>query len=225
MLRCTKAAALTTLLALPLAWHLPAGAQGTRMPDMEQLQKWAAAKIVHYEAVGEVKLKGLQIPPDDADLYADVVDRVKLSFDWDKDKRALVGTPVFSNEAARVGNVVGMDKGQPGKRQCPTGKINGAFEYFDIRAVRQPKAGEALELMGQRVHPETQVAEACGNKLKTYKGAVKDVKEYIFPPDPMLLATGGAQGVKTIRVTPDGKSIVMSALNNSWVWTFTPTLK
>lgn len=215
----------STVLALASLFTLPAFAQVPPNIDMAAMQKWSAAKIIHYEVVGEITLKGLQIPPTDADLYADVTDRVKLSFDWDKQKGVLVGTPVFTNESAKVGNVVGMDKGQPGKRQCPTGKINGAFEYFDITAVRQPKPREALELMGKRIHPETLVAEACSNALKTYKGAVKEVKEYIFPPDPILLATGGAQGVKTIQITPDGKSIVMSALNNKWVWTFTPSIK
>lgn len=26
-----------------------------------------------------------------------------------------------------------------------------------------------------------------------------------------------------ISITPDGKSIVMTALNNNWVWTYTPS--
>lgn len=28
-----------------------------------------------------------------------------------------------------------------------------------------------------------------------------------------------------IKVSPDGKSIVMTAQNNNWAWTFTPTAK
>ena len=31
--------------------------------------------------------------------------------------------------------------------------------------------------------------------------------------------------VSTIKVSPDGKSIVMGSLNDKWVWTFTPTAK
>ena len=28
-----------------------------------------------------------------------------------------------------------------------------------------------------------------------------------------------------IKVSADGKSIIMTALNNNWVWTYTPTAK
>ncbi len=203
----------------------PATVAVAQLPDMAMMDKWSKAKVIHYEVVGEISLKGLQIPPTDADLYADVTERVRLSFDWDNKKKALIGKPVITNEPATVGNLQGVDKGEPNKKRCPTGKINGAFEYFDVVEVRQPGPGQALELVGKRIHPETQVAEACGNKLRTYKGAVKDVKEYIMPAAPMLLAYGGAQGVKTIRVSPDKSSIIQSALNNNWVWTFTPTVK
>jgi hypothetical protein len=90
--------------------------------------------------------------------------------------------------------------------------------------VRQANPGKALELIGQRVHPETQVAEACSNNLKTYKGATRDVKEFIGPPDPLALAYI-PPNMKTMKLSADGKSIVTSALNSKWVWTFTPTPK
>ena len=211
--RCLAVAA-TTLATLACA---------QQMPDMAAMQRWEQVKIVHYEAVGEIKLKGHQIPPVDADLYADVTDRVRLSFDWDKQKQVIIGKPTITNETGTASNVVGVDKNAPGKRQCPTGKINGTYEHFDVVEVRQAQPGMALELIGKRIHPETQVAEACGNKLKTYKGATKDVKEHLAPPDPMMLAMAKVANVPTIKVSPDGKSIVMSSQNDKWVWTFTPT--
>jgi hypothetical protein len=195
-----------------------------QMPDMAVAQRWEKVKIVHYEVVGEVTLKAHQIPPVDADLYADVTDRVRLSFDWDKSKGAIVGKPTITNEPGTATNVTGVDKHQPGKKQCPTGKINGAYEHFDVADVRQPQPGMALELVGKRVHPETEVAEACGSKLKPYKGATKEVKEHIMPPDPMILAFK-VTGAPSIKVSPDGKSIVMGAQNSNWVWTFTPSAK
>ena len=196
-----------------------------QMPDMAALQRWENVKIVHYEVVGEIALKGYQIPPVDADLYADVTDRVRLSFDWDKRKGAIIGKPTIVNEPGTAANVAGMDKGEKGRKRCPTGKINGPYEHFDVIEVRQPQPGQALELVGKRVHPETQVAEACGNTLKTYKGATKEVKEYIAPPDPVMLAFAKAASMPTMKVSPDGKSIVMGAQNSKWVWTFTPTAK
>lgn len=196
-----------------------------QMPDMTLMNKWAKVNLIHYDVVGEITLKGFQLPADDADLYGDVTERVRLAFDWDKKKGVIVGKPVITNEPATVTNFQGVDKGEPGKKRCPTGKTNGPFEYFDVIEVRQAAPGQALELIGQRIHPETQVAEACSSKLKTYKGATRSEKMFIAVPDPMIIAYGGAQGVKTIQVTPDKKSIVMSALNNKWVWTFTPVPK
>jgi hypothetical protein len=203
---------------------LLATAASAQMPDMAVMQRWEKVNIVHYEVVGEIALKAHQIPPVDADLYADVTDRVRLSFDWDKQKKVIVGKPTITNEAGTATNVVGVDKHQPGRKQCPTGKLNGAYEHFDVVEVRQAQAGMALELIGKRVHPETQVAEACGNKLKTYKGATKDVKEHIAPPDPMILAFKST-GTPSIKLSPDGKSVIMGSLNDKWVWTFTPTAK
>ena len=196
-----------------------------QMPDMAAMQKWEKVALVHYEVLGEIALKGHQIPAADADLYADVTERVRLSFDWDRKKKVIVGKPTITNEPATTSNLAGVDKGEPGRKRCPTGKINGAYEHFDVVEIRQAQPGQALELVGKRIHPETQVAEACGNKLKTYKGATREVKEYIAPPDPQMLAYGKLMTGAGPKVSPDGASIVMAALNNKWVWTFTPTPK
>lgn len=213
--RCLAACAATLAT---LAWAQP--------PDMAAAARWEKVRIVHYEVVGEIALKGHQIPAADADLYADVTDRVRLSFDWDKQKGVLVGKPAVVNEAGTATNLAGVDKGEKGRKRCPAGKINGAYEHFDVVEVRQPQgAGSALELVGKRVHPETHVAEACSSNLRTYKGATREVKEFIAPPDPMMLVFAKMSQVSTIKVSPDGRSIVMAAPNSKWVWTFTPTAK
>ena len=204
-----------SLIATALFQSAPAAAQ-----DMAAMQKWAKAEIVHYEVVGELTQKHVQIPPTDADLYADVVERVTLSFDWTKKKGVIVGTPTIRNEAARVSNLMGMEK------KCPTGKLNGPYEHFDVVEIRQAKPGEALELVGKRIHPDTMVADSCSSKLRLFKGATVAAKEYIYPPDPQALAMASMLPKDgNITVTPDGKSIVTKALNNNWVWTYTPTAK
>ena len=196
------------------------------MPDMEAAARWEKVKIVHWEVVGEIALKGHQIPAADADLYADVTDRVRLSFDWDKQKGVIIGKPTIVNETGTAANLAGVDKGEKGKKRCPTGKINGTYEHFDVVEVRQPQGPKtALELVGKRIHPETQVAEACGNNLKTYKAATREAKEYIAPPDPQMLAYGKMMNKPPIRVSDDGKSFIMTAQNSKWVWTYTPTAK
>ena len=214
---------LITALAACAAGFFPLA--GAQMPDMKAAERWAKVDIVHYEVVGEIALKGHQIPAADADLYADVTDRVRLSFDFDKKKGVIVGKPTIVNDTGTATNLAGVDKGEPGRKRCPTGKINGTYEHFDVVEIRQARPREALELVGKRIHPETQVAEACGNKLKTYKGATREVKEYIAPPDPQMLAYGKMMSQPPIRVSEDGKSIIMTALNNKWVWTFTPSAK
>ena len=61
----------------------------------------------------------MQIPPTDADLYADDYDRVTLSFDWDKQKNNFVGAPRFQNHLGQVTHRTGMADGGP------AGSING----------------------------------------------------------------------------------------------------
>jgi hypothetical protein len=182
--------------------------------------KWSKVEIVHFEVVGEIADKHVQIPPVDADLYADVTDRVTLSFDWNRKKNIFVGLPKFQNHPGTATNLSGM------QLSCKDGKINGPYEHFDIVEIKQSAPGEAVALIGKRVHPETLVSESCGKKLRPYNGGVSAQTEYIGPPDPQMFAMARMLPANSpIKVTPDGKSIVMKAQNNNWVWTYTPTAK
>ena len=188
--------------------------------DMAAMQKWAKVQVVHYEAVGEFRGKHLPMPPVDADLYGDVVERVNLSFDWDRRTKVIVGSPRIRNEPAVVSNLEGIDK------KCPAGKLNGAVEHFEVDEIKQAQPGQALELVGRRVHPDTLVTQACGSKPTPFKGAVKPAREFIAPPDPEMLVMAKMMSAGgPFAVTPDGKSIVMKAQNSNWTWTFTPTPK
>ena len=188
--------------------------------DAAAVAKWSNVQIVHFEAVGVIKDKHAQIPPVDADLYADVTDRVTLSFDWNREKNIFVGVPKFQNLPGTATNLSGMEL------SCKGGKINGPYEHFDIVSIKQAAPGEAVELIGKRVHPETLVAESCGTNLRPYKGGVTPQSVYIAPPDPQMLAMAAMLPADSpIKATPDGKSLVMTAQNNNWVWTYTPTTK
>ncbi|MDZ4728873.1 MAG: hypothetical protein SH820_02910 [Xanthomonadales bacterium] len=201
------------LISVPL---LVAGSFVSQAASADDL---TTATIIHYEAVGVVSEKHVQIPPTDADLYADISDKVSLSFDWNKDKNEFVGTPEFKNYPGTATNLMGMDE------KCPTGKINGAYEHFDIVEVK-PGFDGGIELIGKRIHPETQVAESCGAGLRTYPGKEVPVTEYTVPLDPamlMLMAMMPADG--PITASADGKSLIMKTLNDGWVWTYTPSVK
>ena len=65
--------------AAAIAAALSYGQAAAQMPDMAAMQKWASVTIVHYEAVGVLSDKHVQIPAADADQYADVVEKVTPS--------------------------------------------------------------------------------------------------------------------------------------------------
>jgi hypothetical protein len=77
---------------------------------------------------------------------------------------------------------------------------------------------------GKRIHPDTLVKQDCGSKATPFKGGITPHTEFIAPPDPIMFAVPPSD-VKTIKISPDKKSIIMTALNNNWTWTFTPTPK
>ena len=190
-----------------------------QVPDMAAAAKWEGATVIHYEVVGEVTATHVQIPPVDADLYADVTDKVSLSFDWDKNQQTRIGVPVCNNFPGTATNLFGLEK------DCPTGNLAGAYEHFDIVAVKVNCDG-LIELTGNRLHPDTMVAESCGTALKAYKGADEARTEYTAAPDPTMLAFGSMLPTEGgITISPDGKSMILKTLGEGWVWTFTPSVK
>lgn len=206
------AAALAALSALAAQ---SASAQGY---DAAAMAKWSAVRVIHFEAVGTIADKHVQVPTD-GDLYVDVTDKVTLSFDWDKGKRDFQNTPTFQNYPGKVERIEGMAP------ECPTGALKGAYEHFDIVSVKADGNG-AIELVGKRIRPASEVAQACGSRLTPFPGGETPRTEYIAPPDPTMLALKGMMPADgPVTISPDGNSLIMKALNNNWVWTFTPTVK
>jgi hypothetical protein len=181
----------------------------------------AKAKVLHYTVVGVNTAKHVQIPAADADQYGDIVEKVTLSFDWDVEKKAMIGAATIANAPAEVSNLSGM------RDQCPAGEMKGPFELFDATEVRPMASSEGvLEVVGVRKHPDTMVAESCGAGRKLYKAAQVPVSTPIAPPEPGLFQVlQFAPGTDTIRLSADKKSVVMGSLNDTWEWTYTPTVK
>jgi hypothetical protein len=186
---------------------------------LERASELASAKRVHFEVTGIVTDPHVQLPADDADQYGDIVEKVTLSFDWDVENRTILGTPKFENYPATVSSLVGMGP------ECPTGEMKGPYEHFDIVELKPNGAG-AIELVAVRKHPETAVAESCGTGRRTYPAADRPVSTWIAPPDLRGLVIAAMVPTQTgIKFTPDGKSILQTAQNNNWVWSFTPTVQ
>lgn len=179
------------------------------------------AKVLHYTVVGVNTAKHVQIPAADADQYGDVVEKVTLAFDWDVEKKAMIGAATITNAAAAISNLTGMGD------QCPAGEMKGPFEYFDATEVRPaPGSDGVLEVVGVRKHPDTMVAESCGAGRKLYKAAEEPVSTPIAPPEPGLFEMlKFAPATPTIKLSADGQSVVMGSLNDTWEWTYTPTVK
>ncbi|MEO8064058.1 MAG: hypothetical protein ABI821_15085 [Pseudomonadota bacterium] len=75
-------------------------------------------------------------------------------------------------------------------------------------------------------HPETSVAESCGAGHKVYKGADEPRTEYLAVPDLGIFALAGMLPADSpMKISAGGKSIVLSAKNNRWIWTLTPSVK
>jgi hypothetical protein len=186
---------------------------------LERASELASAKSVHFQVTGIVTDPHVQIPADDADQYGDIVEKVTLSFDWDVENGTVLGAPAFQNYPATVSNLVGMGP------ECPAGEMKGPYEHFDITELKPNGAG-AIELVGLRKHPETAVAESCGAGRRTYAAAERPVSTWIAPPDLRGLEIAAMVPTQTgIKFTPDGQSILVTAQNNNWVWTFTPSVK
>lgn len=204
---------------LALGGFLIAGSAAAQIYDNDALKKWSSANVIYYEAVGVLSDKHVRLPAADADLYGDVVEKVTLTFYWDKSKRDFVGDAKIVNHPAVVSNMVAIEKG------CPVGKLGGIYEHFDVDALKADGSG-SIELKGKRIHPETMVTQACGSSMTRFAPGVEDVSTFIAPPDPVMLAYRSMMPKDgPIRFSDDGLSMIMTALNNNWVWTFTPSAK
>jgi len=180
----------------------------------------ANAKVLHYTAVGINRAAHVQIPAADADQYGDIVEKVTLEFDWDVEKKAVIGSVRITNAAAEVSNLTGMGG------NCPAGEMKGPFELFDATEVRALADSEGvLEVVGVRKHPDTAVAESCGAGRKLYKAAQVPVSTPIAPPEPGLFQVVKFAATPTVKLAPDGVSLAMSSLNDTWEWTYTPAVK
>jgi hypothetical protein len=154
--------------------------------------KWSKVEIVHFEVVGEIADKHVQIPPVDADLYADVKDRVTLSFDWNRKKNIFVGLPSFQNHPGTATNLSGM---QP---SCKDGKINVPYEHFDIVEIKQAAPGDAgwqidryegpEQQLGLDVHADCEVV-ADAAMLRSMPSRLKRKGPGSFPPGPSIFSS------------------------------------
>lgn len=185
--------------------------------DMAAIQKWGAAKVVHYQIVGAYHAQTPLAPGKMAPhALIEVTDRVTVEFDWDVRASALVGEARVTNAPSQV---LSANSGMA--KECPPPSVKGPYEHIDVTAVVPGPAGLALK--GTRSYPAAGISsEAPASCAQQQVAASKaEVSEVLAVTSPMLaLMPNGAN--PNLAVAPDKKSYTLKV--QGWNWTYTPSI-
>jgi hypothetical protein len=180
--------------------------------DMDVLTKWSAFTVIHYVVVGEYAGEPMGV--------ASATDRVELTFDWDQNATALVGTPTIKNFP---GTATPPAPGGP----CPMIRVrfsfSGTYDYFTLTSVSP--VSNTLQLNGTRSYPATVVPEEVGRECKeaTVPAKTQEVTMLLVVLPTVIFGMPAARG-EGVSISKDGKSIVaVDKENPGWTWTYTPT--
>jgi len=181
---------------------------------MDVLNKWSAFTVVRYVVVGEFS----GVPAAVLVGAARATDRVELTFDWNQNETALVGTPTFKNFP---GTAVPPGPGGP----CPMIPIrfNGTYDYFTLTSVAP--VSNRLQLNGTRSYPAVVGAQEVGRECKeaTVPAKTQEVTITLVVQTTVVFGMAAARG-EGMSISKDGKSIiVVDQENPGWTWTYTPT--
>jgi hypothetical protein len=193
------------------------GAQAPPGFDMAAIQKWQAAKIVHFRISGVFKGTTSIARGSDAQYAQAVVsDGFTVELDLQMRHQELVGAAKFTNTRTTMTGVA-----SPGIVKCPPPTPSGEFEYFEIAKVVNGQS--AVELQGTRTYPaialSNQWPATCAQR--PVAGGTEPVTVTLAVPSPVMLALPANADPK-FAVTPDRKSFVLKA--EDWTWTYTPTI-
>ncbi|HET6948324.1 MAG TPA: hypothetical protein VFJ45_10995 [bacterium] len=192
----------------------PAAAQ-----DVELMARWTAIPVVRYAVVGQFNgqpevMRGSQ----GFSRQGQVTDRVELTFDWNQNETALVGTPTVRNFPSSISVIEA-----PG---CPATRVNGAYEFLEIASVAQMSS--VLQVTGTRRFPGGAIPfpgddAPCGAGWDEAAAKSEAVEMMlVVPPTVYFGMPSAALGAGT-SISEDGKSIILVDEANGWTWTFTPT--
>ena len=193
------------------------GAQAPPGFDMAAIQKWQAAKVVHFRISGVFKGTTSIARGQDAQ-YAEAVvtDGFTVDVDLQMRHQETVGTPKFTNTRSTMTGVA-----SPGIVKCPPPTPQGDFEFFEVTKVVNGQS--SLELQGTRTFPSiglsNQWPASCAQQ--TVAGGTDPVSTTIAVPSPVMLAMPASADPK-FAITPDRKSFVLKMTD--WTITYTPTI-
>jgi hypothetical protein len=183
--------------------------------NMDVMNKWSAFTVIRYVVVGEFSGAGAGA----GYTPARATDRVELTFDWDQNATALVGTPGIKNFPGT------MDATAVAGGPCPAAppRVTGAYDHLTV-ASATPVAN-TLELKGTRSHPAAVVLrmntkDECVNE--TVPASTEEVTMSLVVLPTVFFGMPAAAG-PGISFSKDGKSLVAVDKENGWTWTYTPT--
>lgn len=194
-----------------------AAATAAQQFDMAAIQKWNAAKVVHFKIAG-VYRGTVPIARGQDAQYAEAVvnDAFTVEVDLEMRRQETVGTPKFTNTRSTLTGVA-----SPGIVKCPPPTPQGEFEYFEVTQVVTKQS--SLELQGTRTFPSiglsNQWPASCAQK--TVAGGTDPVSVTIAVPSPVMLALPANADPK-FAISQDRKSFVLKA--GDWTWTYTPSV-
>jgi hypothetical protein len=184
--------------------------------DQDLMIKWTSFTIVRYQVVGEYKGDPVIGGGFGAVVNVPVTDRVELTFDWDQNETALVGTPTIKNFVSTMGTPKATGTGN-----CTGLRVSGAYEQWTLASVTPVFA--QLQLKGTWTHPAAVVPymgeRGCAvNSVQASTGS-DEITLDVLPA--MMFGMPQALGENT-TISKDGKSFVFAG-RNGWTWTYTPT--
>jgi hypothetical protein len=194
-------------LACLAALALPAGAQ---QMDMAAMQRWGSASVVYYAVegvhAGQARISAMG-------GFADVADRVSMTFEWSLTEARLLKVTSLKNFPSEVKNL------RDSEPKCLPPVLKGLYEHATVLEVVNGLGG-ALDLKVERSHPAAEVAQFCTASRKPVPAEKKTSVESMAVPSPVVLAMG-APATEKLSYSADRKSLIVKEGN--WTWTFTPS--
>lgn len=186
---------------------LPAAAHAQ---DTDLMVKWTNFTIVRYVVVGEYAGDVREL------AGTHVTDRVEITFDWNQNETALVGTPTIKNSPSNVATP------KP-QGECPAPRLNGPYDQWNVESANQ--TSNTLRLSGPRKIPAgmfpSMATGAC--ELANGPARTEPVEIMLVVVPAMMFGMPQALG-EGMSISKDGKSIVYADREHSgWTWTYTPT--
>ena len=183
--------------------------------DMAVMQKWEAAKVIRYRAVGVYQGR-TRVIFGDREGKADVKDTLTLDFVWDKSTRKMVGPVTIVDGKSEVSNV--KSEGT----NCPPPTLMGEYEHFkDVKHTVQSDG--LIMITGVRTFPAASVSQYPAScSMVPAPGGTEEELISTAPGDPGVLAMPMPKG-SPISVSADKKSFSMPGAND-WTFTLTPTV-